>query len=275
MKLRFDRDYELIIEFGGQRFEIRPPMHITFDGVQSIAGDLNRLNIQIYNLNEDKRRSLIKDPEDQEYFPLIFSVGYKGNLVRKFSGSVQTASSIRQGSNFITKITCLDGGYDYQYSHTSAAVTSMEEAFNTMIGTFEHTNKGKVSVSSKLTRPVVMVGNTVEIMKKHLKDDENLFFKDGKIHIINNGQCIGEFISVVSPETGLKSTPERKNKITSFTTIMNPTISLGGRIDLKSTTAVHLNGIYRVDTNSFKGDYRGADWDDVFECIPAAGIEVL
>lgn len=275
MKLRFNRYYELSIEFKGRRFEVKPPMHITFDGVQSISGGLNRLNIEIYNLKEDTRRSLVKDSEDSEHYPLIFSVGYDGNIVRKFAGSVQTASSIRQGSNFITKITCIDGGADYLNSNICASSASVDDAFNSMFNTFEYTTKGKVSISTSLTRPVVMVGNTYETMKKHLKEDENLFFKDGTANIINNKQCLAGFVPIVSPETGLKATPERKSKITTFITIMNPTISIGGRIDLQSTTAVHLNGLYRINTNSFKGDYMGSDWDDVFECIPSTGMELL
>jgi hypothetical protein len=63
---RFSRDYILRITAGGLNIEIAPPIQIVFDVTKSIRGGLNKMNVQITNLSETKRLSLVKDAEEGE-----------------------------------------------------------------------------------------------------------------------------------------------------------------------------------------------------------------
>ena len=75
---RFSRDYILRITAGGLNIEIAPPIQIVFDVTKSIRGGLNKMNIQITNLAESKRLSLVKDAEEGEkVIPVALFVGYQ------------------------------------------------------------------------------------------------------------------------------------------------------------------------------------------------------
>ena len=65
------------------------------------------------------------------------------------------------------------------------------------------------------------------------------------------------------------------SKVT-FSTLMNPFIKIGGRVNLSSKVAPHLDGIYRVDSIVYNGDNRGQDWkQDCTGFLVNSGVTVL
>ena len=106
---RFSRDYILRITAGGLNIEIAPPIQIVFDVTKSIRGGLNKMNVQITNLAESKRLSLVKDAEEGEkVIPVALFVGYQDRVEMIFKGTVQTGGNARQGPDIITSLECLD-----------------------------------------------------------------------------------------------------------------------------------------------------------------------
>ena len=94
---RFSRDYILRITAGGLNIEITPPIQIVFDITKSIRGGINKMNIQITNLVETKRLSLVKDTEESEkIIPVALFVGYQDRVEMIFKGTVQTGGNARQ-----------------------------------------------------------------------------------------------------------------------------------------------------------------------------------
>lgn len=258
--MRFERDYLLSVVVGKQIVDIAPPMRITFDAFKSIYGGLNKLTAQIYNMKESNRLILVKDAEQQKRIPFALQVGYKGLLTHIFKGTVFKGATKRSGADFITTLESLDGGFDFLNSFTSKTVSGKPAAIDAILKDMPNTKKGKITKQNLTSRPVVLVGNSGKLIQQQLGPNETYYIDDETLYIINKDEVRKTFVPIVSPETGLLNTPERENMRVTFATLMYPEIKIGGKCELKSTTAPHLNGFYRIESIKYSGDYFGTNW---------------
>jgi len=258
------RDYELVLTLNTDEVvRIIPELRVQFDITKSVKGGLNSCRIKIYNLSADKRKKLIKDKTDNSIkMPFLFRAGYE-KIETIFKGTILEASSVREGVDFVTTINCLDGGYDFINSYTSKTVTNNN--IDNLLTDSPNIEKGKITELKQLFRPRVFVGKTFKLISDMLAEDETYFIDNEKLHIIKDDEVIDDYIPLIQPSTGLLNTPVRKNKEVSFSTLMNPVVKIGGLVELKSTTAEHLNGVYKVITIRYSGDNYGKDW--LQECI--------
>jgi len=272
---RYNRDYELIIEAESRAVTFRPPLRVSFSANKSIAGGLNRLDITIYNMKEDHRNAIAKDPEDSIYIPLKFSAGYEGNIEPLFRGSIHAATSRREGADLITEIECLDGGFDYQFSETDRVIASGGDQVGEVLKDMPHIERGAINPRPQLPRPKVMVGRSPRIIDKMIKDNERWFIENGKLHIIREDQVIGQFVPLVSAATGLLEAPTREQQRVTVKTRFNPAVISGGRFELRSELVPYMNAIYRAETIEFEGDWEGDAWDQTITGLPVTAPEVM
>lgn len=258
--MRFNRDFELIIGIDDQAVIVRPPMRISFDAQKSIFGGLNKLTLKIYNLIEQNRHKLAKDPEEKKRIPVKLSVGYQGSLETIYKGTVHRGENARSGVDHITTIEGLDGGFDFLNSFTSRTVKGKELAVNAILSDMPNTQKGKITAQNNLIRPKVLVGNSTKLIEQQLNDDETYYIEDEQLYIIKKNEVTSSFVPVVNARTGLINTPQRQNQKITFNTLMNPSIKIGGQAKLESKNAPHLNGILKVESVGYKGDNYGSDW---------------
>ena len=265
-KSRFDRNYLLIIEVEGQEIQIAPPIKVVFDVQKSIFGGLNKMSLQVFNLSESKRLKLVKDKEEKKNIKYKFYAGYKGsennkgNLELLFSGSIYTGGNERQGADIVTSIESLDGGFDFINSITSKVIRPGADSSSEIIKDLPNTEKGKILESKNLTRPKVLHGNSINLIKDQLNPGETWYIENGIINIIKEENTVSSIITTVNAKSGLISTPTRDSERITFLTMMNPSVKIGERVDLQSVTAPHMNGIYRVETMSISGDNYGENW---------------
>ena len=258
---RFLRDYSLTIGLGAQAVTIKPPFRIVFSADKSDKADLNKMTLKIYNLNDDKRRKLVRDgdKENSGYFPLQLMVGYQDRVETIFRGSVDEAGSAREGAEFVTTLTCMDGGHDFLNSFISTSVTSKVAAIDAALGTMPNTSKGKIGAQKDITRPKILVGNSMAVVADMLDPDQRWFIDDERLNILGGNEVVSGYIPVVSAETGLVVVESEKESI-SATTFMNPSVKVGGLFQLISVVSPHLDGIYKVSQITYSGDFDGADW---------------
>lgn len=269
--MRFDRDYELVIGFDDQALVIRPPLRIAFSGQKSITGGLNKLNLAIYNLKESNRLRIVKDPTDptdqkSKYIPIQLKVGYDGKLDKVFKGSVHRGYNERQGPDIISKIECLDGGFDAITSFTSKTIVGKDDAVKAIIADMANTKPGKITKQKQLIRPKVLVGNSYQLIEQSLANDEDFFIDNEAIYIIKNDEIVSTFVPNVNSATGLIGTPTRDQGKVTFETFMNLELNLAGLCKLESDIAPHINDIYKIDTIGYDGDYMGSDWKMTVTC---------
>lgn len=274
MSKRFIRDYELILTLtSGEVVQIVPEIRVQFEVSKSVRGGLNSCTIKIYNLSDSKRKKLVKDKEDFRIrMPFLFKAGYT-KLENLFKGTVFEASSVRSGSDFITTIKSLDGGFDFINSFTSKTVTN--NAASNIINDMPNTQQGRISARKDLIRPKVLVGNSAKLIEDNLEDDETYYIDEEKLYIIKDDEVTSNYIPLIQASTGLLNTPLRKNREVTFNTTLNPSIKIGGLVELKSSTATHLNGIYKVITIKYKGDNYGSDWSQECICMLSQKYKVI
>lgn len=258
---RFLRDYSLTIGLGAQAVTIKPPFRIVFSADKSDKADLNKMTLKIYNLNDDKRRKLVRDSdkENSGYFPLQLMVGYQDRVETIFRGSVDEAGSAREGAEFVTTLICMDGGHDFLNSFVSTSVTSKVAAIDAALGTMPNTSKGKIGAQKDITRPKILVGNSMAVVADMLDAGQRWFIDDERLNILGGNEVVSGYIPVVSAETGLVVVESEKESI-SATTFMNPSVKVGGLFQLISVVSPHLDGIYKVSQITYSGDFDGADW---------------
>jgi len=271
---RFNRQYSLVITLlNGQTIEILPDIRVVFEAQKSINMGLNTCKIQIYNLKSVNRENLVKDKEDNEKMPFILSIGYDTQVKRIFEGNVLEAKTERKGMDFITTIESQDGGFDYKNSYTSKVVKSND--IDAILKDMENTQKGKISKKLVYSRPKVLIGNSAKLIEDCLDEDETMFIDNNTLHIIKKDEVISDYIPVVSSDSGLLNSPTRSNQQVNFETLMNPELSVGGLMELVSLYAVHLNGVYKIESIKYKGDNYGTDWSMEVVCMEAKDYKVL
>jgi hypothetical protein len=277
MSIRNKRNYKLVFGSGSDAIVVTPPFNITFDGIKSLSGKAaNTLDVEIFNLNRQHRESLVKDVDVNvtRYIPIELSVGYGDKLNVIYKGSVLRGFNKRNGPDHITRLECLDGGLDLTQSFTSRAIVDNKNAVKMCLLDMPNTTEGKIKARPDLIRPRVLVGPTGEILDK-LAGDDNFFIDNEQVYMLGSDQVVTTNAARVNPSTGLLDTPERDQGIITIETMLNPSIRLGGLVELESTTAPHLDGLYKVDTIGYKGEYDGSDWRQTVSGILAYDYEMI
>ena len=302
---RFNRNYSLeIITLDNKKITIQPELRITFDVTKSVKGGLNNGTIQIYNLSQTHRNLIVKDEditeEDKEkkeeknktdaqkeaselkdagirtlpadYMQFELKAGYS-KIETIFKGAISKASSKKQGAEFVTTIEAYDGLYDMQNSYTSKVVKG--KISEQVIKDMPTIKKGKITEQNPLLRPRVLVGNSFKILEENLALNETYYVDDGVIHIIKEKEVTSGYIPLVNSETGLLNTPEKLQKEVKFETMMNPLLRIGGLMQLESLYDKRFNGIYKVNTIHYTGDYSGSDWKQEVLCIACNDYKVV
>jgi len=257
---RFIRDYKLVVRASGGDVTIVPPMRISFSVIKSIAGALNRLTVKIYNLKESNRLALVKDAEDVKYIPISLYIGYKGKYELAYKGSVHKGNNARSGVDVTTTLECLDGGFAYLNYFTSTTLREGVSPVGKLLLDMYTITKGKITTQQSLTRPRVLVGNTVKLLNDVVAEYEDWYIEDEQLYIIKKDEVTSHYIPVIKASTGLINTPSREAKRISFKILIDPTVKVGRLVKLESSVQPHLNGIYKIETITYSGDNYGSDW---------------
>lgn len=257
-------------------YEIRPPIRIQFDAVKSTAGfGLNKLKCKVYGLAKEKRGILTKDFEQQKVVNIRLSVGYGTDLKMIFSGQLQRGANQLTNEGYVSDFECFDGGVDYFTAVTSTTVLGKNNAINSVISNMPNTSKGKITGQPDLVRPRVLVGVCSKLLEDLTSDEEQFFVDNGAVNITKQDEVISNQIPEVNESTGLIDTPTKDASKITFTSVLNPFIVIGGRVNLESAVDTRLNGVIRIETIGYKGDFEGNDWRQECTGFPAQGATVL
>lgn len=275
MSNRFTRDFILKIGLGSSMVEIRPPLNISFSATENIFNKaLNKLNLKIPGLQKSTREKLIKYELDRnKYFPVSLEIGYEGKLYRAFKGSVRTGELSREGAMFTNSLECYDGHPDFTQAFTSRTVSGRSLSIDAILEDMPNTNKGAVTTLNDTLRPKVLVGSSSELLSK-IAQGKEFYIKDEKIFMLNTEEVVSAVAPLISAKTGLKGVPQQDHIDTVFTTVLNPTLKIGGLCVIESVNNPGVNGTYKIYQITTSGAYKGT-WEQTVTCRKANAYKVI
>jgi len=272
--MRFIRDYRLTIKTGHETIKISSPMRINFNINKSIDGLLNGCTIKIYNLKNSSRLALVKDEDDEKYIPVSLYVGYKNKIEKAFRGNIYRGQNARSGADIITTIDCLDGG-EMLNAFISETITKNDYIIEPILKSLTNIGKGKINKRQNLLRPKVLVGNPIDILNSMTLETEKWYIDNEQLNIIDVRQVTSYFIPPVNAKNGLIETPSKQEQRITFKILINPTITIGRLVNLSSTTAPNLNGIYKIYNIVYNGDSYGSEWTQTCSGYLNSDYEVI
>jgi len=272
----FNRAYILNATKGTLETTIEPPFRLQFQCNKSTEGDaLNKLQCTLYGLKESTRDIFHKDDDSEALVKIELSVGYDGTIKRLFIGELNQGGSGLTSNGFVTGFDALDGGHDYLNSYTAVTVSGKGNAIDAIIADMPNTTKGKITAAPDLVRPKVLMGASSKLIEDLTGDGESFYIDEGKINIVKPDEVVSNYTPVVSPETGLITTPEIEGLKRTFETMLNPFIILGGKLSLQSSLNKKANGVCKITSIAYSGDTEGQDWKQAVTCILLPNFKVL
>ena len=238
------------------------PLTMQFNVNRSTMSSVNSAQIKIYNLDQKTRSRMFQDRFDldlERRNSIILQAGYK-NLSTIFQGDVFEAYSMRQGTEIITHMDCRDGGLDSSGTLTNTAIqknTDIREMLSSLISGFQNLKEGTIgNIEGSIKRPVVLDGNTFELIKKY--SDDNVFIDLEKVNILKDNETIEGVVPLINSETGLLNAPRRRGAMVEIETIFEPRIVMGQILAVESKIQPEYDGQYKVIGVNHSGIISGA-----------------
>lgn len=249
---KLNRIYKLTIQTNllDQALEISNPITIDFTIERGIYAGVNSMDIDIYNLSPKNRNLLFQDTFDPKaYKKIILEAGYLGKgMSIIFIGNIFNAYSFRRGVNVITHIHAMDGGLDTQTTQTSLTLqagSNIGDVINGLVSSFPHLKNGTQKIDNHVfSRPVVLDGNTFQLLKKYTNNE--VFIDMEEVNIMKDTDAIEGYVPYINDKSGLLATPERRNASLSINMIFEPRILVGQIIEVESKIASQFDGQYKV-----------------------------
>lgn len=265
------------------------PLTLEFDVQRKLYQSLNTGHFRLYNLSTQHRNQVRHSAWNiGEYQQIQLRAGYSTDLTLQavanlpviFQGNITQASSVRDGSNFVTTIEALDGGFAFAYPQVSgnplptfAAGTKNQTIVQSLA---ESLKPGNVSVGAigsyggKSGRGASFSDPAQNALAQYTGSG---FFIDNEVaNALNTDEVIEDTDTlIISAASGLLNTPQLENSWLYFDMIFEPRLYLGQLIILDSVTDFLFNGPAKVGSIHHRGTISGAVCGDA---ITTVGLDV-
>lgn len=265
-------------------------LRIKFSVKRSDTMTPNTADIRIYNL-EEKTALRIRN----EFKKVILQAGYQGNFGVIFQGNIKQVILGRESAtDTFIDIVAGDGDHAYNFAVINSTIAAGATAADQVnAATTAMTPKGVTAghlgemPTEQLPRGKVMYGNA----RNYLRDvasstDKTWSIQDEKITFVPKKSYLPGERVVLTSKTGMIGTPQQTNEGVNVKCLLNPTIKIGGRIqiDNKSIERYKINltipnsaanipapltadGVYYVLVIEHQGDTRGVEWYSTMICL--------
>ena len=253
-----DGKYVLLDEQKSDILVLKNPFTLQFSISRDVMQSANSANLRIFNLNQDTRNKIYKDPWSNWIFrPVMLQAGYAEPLPIIFKGNLLQATSFREeGSvDFITELRCLD--YAFAMSNAwsnwtvSEPTTKKQDVIDRLIGDLagHQVTRGVVSsYDGEYARGYTVCSPTWEALQK--ETDKTCFIDNGEVNCIQNDEGFEGVLDIIDSETGLLGSPKRSQSGVSFDMIFEPRLAVGNIVQLNSRAMVNLS-----KNSNFNGQY--------------------
>ncbi len=242
--------------------EIGYPLTVDFNIQRNTSNSSNQATFNIYNLSPSSRNSeaFFQDKFNTDKLKLVkFSAGYKDNLIQCFYGYILESYSERRNVDVITKMTCLDlGTNNTQIINTTfKAGTTRQEAYNSVLQNCEGLSEGLIgNISGTFLTPLTLLGTPIEVLNQITEG--HTFIDNGVVNTLQNNECLDIGVTVLNANTGLISTPQRRDSHIDVTGIFNPSVMVGQLLEINDPVFEDFNGTYKLYGFTHSGIISGA-----------------
>ncbi len=262
---KFGRNYELTINFiseGEPSLIVSPPFTLEFDVIRKTLGMANMCHLRIYNLSKLNRNRVRFNIFNRGiYRQVSLKAGYGNNIAEIFKGNMSQAWSHRQGTDWITEIICLDGGFAYLNGETAKTFTKGTPERVVVASVMQDLPFVKVGAiggfDGVLSRGITVSGNTKSILSEELTGGAFFIDKEKAYALKTNEYLAGKPI-LIDARSGLLGTPILEQTIARFEMLFEPQLNLGSTAILDSITGDNYNGIYKIVGIEHRGIISGA-----------------
>ena len=164
-----------------------------------------------------------------------------------FNGNIWSAYSHRKGVNIITHIHAIDGlSTQSALIHTTLqSGTTLQQVIQNLTNSIPDLKSGTQNLQEyTFNRPLVLNGNSYKLLKTY--SDNNVFVDMKTVNIMNVNDVIEGFVPLITDESGLLSTPERRDATLTINMIFEPRLLIGQVIEVESNIAPQFDGQYKV-----------------------------
>lgn len=237
------------------QYAITTPLTLEFDVDKKIMSKNQSGIFRIYNLAPEIRAAVFQDPfriEGGDFRKIAFSAGYESQsqLNLCFAGGINSASSYRQGPNWITEIRAEDGVLGFMsgvVSFQRPAGWDAAEVIEALCGRMSYGQFGGVgNVVVNNSRELAAIGSPYELMRS-LMGAGQMFYDNGILYGMNDNEYLDKpnALTLVYGPDNILGSPRRGGTVTHVETIFEPGAYLGQRVHLTSMEPI-FNGFWQV-----------------------------
>ncbi len=226
------------------------PLTVNFNIKRDTFADANKATFEIINLAPGTRESnaFLQDQFNTDKLKIVsFSAGYNGNLIECFKGYILQSYSERQGVNVVTRMQCLDLGTNATnyINVTIEAGTTRQEAYNIILQNCKNLTAGKCGVLEGIYEtPVTISGTPLEALNQITEG--HTFIDNGVVNTLMNNESLDIGVQILSPYSGLLSTPQRRDTQIIAEGLLNPSVFVGQLLEIQDPVFKVFNGTYFV-----------------------------
>lgn len=246
-------------------------LRVQFSVEKTSESNANSSKITIYNLNPDSRSFL-----EQQNLTVILEVGYEppgqdpfleilavGDIKR---GKVKNE---RQGTDWVSTLELGDGEVALQekfFNKSFEPGASLEKVMKDVAGSFDKPVNTIIGLKDKVFNSGLnLSGGSKEILDTLTRDAGlEWSIQDDEVQILPPEGSTTDEILLLTPQTGLLSSPIKREKGVEFMALINPSLRPGRRFRLESRD---IKGVFRARKVFFNGDTLEGDWTMKVEAV--------
>lgn len=241
----------------------------SFKASRTLSGYAGTCELVIRNLSEEHRQEIIHAPRRRTF--LEIQAGYREGMSSIFRGDLRKAIPVREGTDWLVKVTGGDGEHAMRNARVSRGfasgtrlqevVTHIAEAMGVGIGNTVQALRGAQlgSLDDVFHEGTVLYGSAAaELTRLTAAAGLTWSIQDSVLQILPRGGALAREAILLSPATGLIGAPEVVNRRTlTVKALLIPGLVPGQQIVLDSAVA---QGAWRISHADYAGDTHSADW---------------
>jgi hypothetical protein len=250
-------------------------LRVSFSIEKHLGSEPNTCTCSIFNLSESSRALFEGKP-----LQVRIDAGYDSQLGALFVGDLAFGQSIKNGTEWETKLQLADGHRAYHYARHARAYpkgTSTIDMVKDMAGAMGLKVPKNAADALDLVRQISSGNSFAGPSRKMLtqvlaRHGRSWSIQDGGLQILGDDEVRSGDALVIDEGSGMIESPEfgppKKKGGKRLLTVKNllyPALSPGRKIRVVS---LRVNGFFKIERVTHTGDTAGGDWMSTIEAVP-------